>query len=238
MKILVISDLHAKTVWEDIVAKEGTFDHLVFIGDYFDCYGEISVTEQIYNFQEIIRLKVRDKSSVTVLIGNHDHHYMVNDQNYSGYQHEHALEIGKALEDNIEYLQVAYLAHPILFTHAGVTETWCERNNIDLKANISGQINKKWAENRHILDFHYPSFRSSPTGDNVWQSPVWVRPYSLLTDAIDGYTQVVGHTARRNISKDNWGRYDVWFTDVLDKTNEYLVINIKDEINEFEIKEL
>ena len=32
------------------------------------------------------------------------------------------------------------------------------------------------------------------SGDNIYQSPIWVRPYSLSGDYVKGFKQIVGHT--------------------------------------------
>ena len=40
---------------------------------------------------------------------------------------------------------------------------------------------------------------ASDTGDEICQTPIWVRPYSLRSDKLDYYIQVVGHTPQDNI---------------------------------------
>lgn len=33
-----------------------------------------------------------------------------------------------------------------------------------------------------------------PTGDNITQGPLWVRPYSLKRDMVENFIHIVGHT--------------------------------------------
>jgi hypothetical protein len=58
-------------------------------------------------------------------------------------------------------------------------------------------------------------------GDDVTQTPIWVRPNSLLEDRVPGYIQVVGHTQQRHITLST----DVILIDALGATGEYLAIN-------------
>ena len=60
------------------------------------------------------------------------------------------------------------------------------------------------------------------TGDDVTQSPIWVRPHSLLSDMIKDITCVVGHTPVRHISLKI---PNLILTDCLGDTLEYLIIN-------------
>lgn len=71
MKTLIIPDLHGKTIWRAIIEKEQP-NRIIFLGDYFDCYGEFSAAEQIFNFEEIVRYKRSSPDKeVILLIGNH-----------------------------------------------------------------------------------------------------------------------------------------------------------------------
>ncbi len=107
MKTIVLGDTHGRSFWKLITHKENP-DRVIFIGDYFDSF-EISGVDQIQNFKEIIEFKWRGDCEVILLVGNHDYHYMrgINEQ-YSGYQSNLAPTIGFELEDNKDYLQMAY----------------------------------------------------------------------------------------------------------------------------------
>ena len=44
MRIIVIGDIHGRTIWKDIVNQE--FDLCVFLGDYVDSHDRISAKQQ------------------------------------------------------------------------------------------------------------------------------------------------------------------------------------------------
>src|SRR6478752_7955578 len=60
------------------------------------------------------------------------------------------------------------------------------------------------------------------TGDDVTQSPIWIRPRSLANDIFGNYTQVVGHTTHRSLMYHT--DCNIYFIDVLGTSKEYLII--------------
>jgi hypothetical protein len=60
------------------------------------------------------------------------------------------------------------------------------------KAGYDGveDINRAFADDRNILNFN----GRNPFGDDITQSPIWIRPKSLERQPLDGYSQIVGHT--------------------------------------------
>lgn len=220
MKIINISDLHGRRIWEDIIKQE-SFDHLVFIGDYFDTRDDISTASQIDNFKNIIKLKKENMDTVHLLIGNHDYHYLPGTtETYSGYQAAKALSIRDILKENIDLLQICYVNGDYLFTHAGVTNTWWS-NNFEGEPPVDDSIEDIINE-FFILEpkqFGFTGFHSR-TGDEVTQSPLWVRPYSLGVDQIPHFTQVIGHTAVPHLTI----LKSIILTDTFDRTEEFLLI--------------
>ncbi len=51
MKLVVISDVHGRAVWKEIVAQNEHIDKFIFLGDYFDSF-DIAANEQIVNFRK------------------------------------------------------------------------------------------------------------------------------------------------------------------------------------------
>lgn len=217
-KIIAIGDIHGKDIWKKIVEQNKDADKIIFIGDYFDSF-YISFEEQFKNFLEIIQFKRNNMDKVVLLFGNHDFHYCAVGETYSGYQDEHSDEIINIIMDSLHLMDMAYVDGEYLFTHAGVTETWCEVNGIDCN-NIEEEIYLMFQNAMDAFKFH-PSNPLDNTGDSITQSPIWVRPRALLSDKISGYKQVVGHTHQKQI--DITG--DIICIDVFDTKNEYLVIN-------------
>lgn len=192
MKLLIISDLHGSDRWKLPVNNE-TYDKVIFLGDYLDSRS-ISYDKQISNFNEIIEFKKSNRKAI-LLLGNHEYHYLPNvTQKYSGFSPFLKL----ILENNLNFyvktglLKLGYLIDNIVITHAGVTNTWAKNNNININ-NLNYSLNKTLKENIKSLEFR----KENPQdfyGDDIIHSPIWVRPKSLLTDKLNGFYQIVGHT--------------------------------------------
>ncbi len=221
MKIIAIGDIHGKVSWHDIVNQNPDADKIIFIGDYFDNYNETTARSQIDNFNNIVEFKKLNPDRVILLTGNHCYHYFRScSEQYAGYQKFNALDIQEALHKALDndLMQMCYIQDNILFSHAGVTKTWCKNNKIDLN-NLQDSINDlfKYKPN----SFRFTRGRNNDNyGDDVTQSPIWVRPQSLYVDRIDGYLQVVGHTQKNSIDISN----HIIFIDTLGSSKEYLQI--------------
>lgn len=192
-KKIVIGDIHGRDIWRKILKGYSGEEIVVFMGDYFDTFEFITTAQQIKNFKGIVALKAKYPEKVKLLIGNHDYHYLpgVNGK-YSGYQVAGAQDIQNALVDSLKFLQMCYVNEYKVFTHAGVTKTWCRNNGINPVGNIENQINKLFAENKKAFEFCVGAI--DPSGDDPMQSPIWVRPGSLIEDYIPDATLIVGHT--------------------------------------------
>lgn len=225
MKIIALGDIHGRSIWKSIVENE-TFDKVVFIGDYFDSKEGISGKDQRKNFQEIIHFKKSNPENVVLLIGNHDYHYLKYVyQSYSGFQAFEQPTIQELLENALseDLLQICYKSEKFLFTHAGVTKVWYsntfQRVFTD-NEKIESDLNNLFQSNRRTFGFIEGSDWSW-TGDSEYQSPIWVRPKSLMLNKIDGFVQIVGHTIKYAIENIN----EVVFIDTLGTSSEYLVID-------------
>ena len=120
---------------------------------------------------------------------------------------------------------MCYVHKNFLFTHAGLTKTWCRRNEIDYTQsfeNLEAELNELFYYRRHAFYFS-PGHKMDAYGDEPTQGPLWVRPNSLLLDKIDGI-HIVGHTQQEEIR-----RYqDIVIIDAMG-VGEYLAI-IDDEL--------
>jgi hypothetical protein len=236
MKTIVLGDTHGRSFWKLITHQENP-DRVIFIGDYFDSY-DIPGPEQIQNFKEIIEYKQKGINEVILLIGNHDYHYMKGiTEQYSGYQHNLATSIQFELEDNKQHLQMAYQMDEFLFTHAGVSSEfmdsvfgkggWKTEEIVDL-------LNEQFKYKPQTFGFGLAvdvtkALWLDPYGDNKEQSPIWIRPRSLMAAnretlrkqviQVVGHTGVTTMTGQENMSG---GRY--FLTDCLEESGEYLII--------------
>ncbi len=220
MKTIVIGDIHGLDLWIKIVS-ENDFDKVVFVGDYFDSFN-ISYLNQFENFENILAFKKRHKDKVVLLIGNHDYHYMPSvTEQYAGYQSAVRYDIEflfeQAIRENL--VQMCHVQDKYLFSHAGVTKTWARNNDIDLD-NIENSINDLFLFKPRAFK-HTKGENNDTYGNDITQTPIWVRVPSLLNDALGGYTQVVGHTTMDNLTITD----DLILVDTLPTSGEYLVID-------------
>ena len=236
MKLVAIGDIHGRDIWKQIVAREHDADQFVFVGDYFDSF-TIKGPDQINNFLDIIEFKKQSKVPVTLIIGNHDHHYYpgVDDSGTSGYQTLLAPSIKHVVGDNKQYLQVAYQSGEFVFSHAGLSSVWLD--DIVEGWDVSNMVDKV----NELLQYQpgliaYRSFKminetewygAQGYGDETFQGPLWIRPKSLMKANYDTLRtqirQVVGHTGQKQIDiegKATGGRY--YFIDTMPK--QYLII--------------
>lgn len=216
MKIIAVGDVHGRRFWEEVAEKEDNWNRFVLIGDYFDSW-DISNEDQIVNFQDIMKFKESNIDKVVCLIGNHDEHYFpfMGNSGTSGYQGNHSIVLGHLLMTYLPNMQVAHSEGNLLFSHAGIGETWLENNRYDeleeveyTADSISQRVEDIWKFKPLKFKFGAGfdptiSERLSPTGDNIGQTPLWIRPQSLKRDskniAKSGVIQVVGHTTMDGI---------------------------------------
>jgi hypothetical protein len=221
MKIIAVGDTHGRKIWEAIVKQEADADLFVFMGDYFDTRENITAHQQIENFKNILQFKNENQNKVVLLLGNHDYHYLKGVQEkYSGFAKFFQMDINEVLEPAVAsgLLQMCFVHDKFLFTHAGVTNTWCVRNGID-RSKLEESINQAFMTDLDAFSFAYGPNMSN-TGDDVTQSPIWVRLPSLFEDAVTGYVYVVGHTPLEELTiTDN-----VIGIDTLGTTQEFLII--------------
>lgn len=195
MKTIVLGDIHGRQSWKDILSNE-EWDRVVFVGDYLDTHEEITGTEQLYNLKAIIELKKTSEKPVILLIGNHDHHYLPGIQggNTSGYQPRMRPSFEQVFTENPDMFQMAFCdEHNNLMTHAGVTLSWLEDNDIldTHPSTVAARINELFIHKPQA--FYFYSLDFGGYGDHVRQSPIWVRPQSLYRNQLKT-NQIVGHT--------------------------------------------
>jgi hypothetical protein len=227
MTNIYIGDIHGKNIWKDIVNKHADADNITFVGDYFDSYDQFSALDEMNNLQDIINYKVSSKSNVTLLIGNHDIHYWpsVFYSFTSGYQVGASESIRNFLRDNKHHFKISHSIGNVIVTHAGVSPQFLLDNG--------------WKEGDDIVDFLNDLFYykpdsflfngSNPYGDDVYQTPIWIRPKSLqminkkITFIKKDFIQIVGHTQQNAIDikgKTTGGKY--YYIDTLN-VGQYLI---------------
>lgn len=216
-KIVVLGDIHGRTIWKDIIAKEHP-DQVIFLGDYVSTHENISDEDQVENLKEI--LKYKDEHPETILLrGNHDlQHLGYYWAECSGYFPRVAMEMAQLKDEFLAKTQWIHVMGNTLFSHAGISKVWLEENFLTLDdINMLGPT--------ELFGFT-SSNPSDQFGDSPEQPPTWIRPMALMKVMIPDYIQVVGHTPVEycfNVKDEADIPYDLWLCDALDQ-GEYLLI--------------
>ena len=227
MKICVIGDVHGSNVWKEIIDKEKErVDKFIFLGDYVDDReGLTTPAMQLENLQEIIE-DYKPLYDIDLLVGNHDMQYIglarcdKHSQAIATMVNDYLLEMIRK-----QMLKVVVHYDNYLFSHAGVSSEWLKRKRIKNLADI----NREFVSSPFLIDF-VSEFDSDQSGDNIYQSPIWIRPDSLFQSAINGYHQVVGHTRLEEIGIIAQNNYRLIFTDT--GLKQYLVIDTNMEMEQ------
>ncbi len=224
-KILVLGDVHGRTIWKNIVDKENP-DKVIFLGDYVSTHDKISSDEQLLNLNDILVYKENNLSNVILLRGNHDicelgYHWAECYPNEPEVRKEMSVDPLKSRF--LDLTQWIYIEEDIktIFSHAGVSEVWMKdiakiKDIYDINTLIPSEIFGFCPDNYY-----------DQSGYSKTQPPTWIRPSSLHQCNIQGWDQVVGHTPMRDIINGYMAakyHQNTWFCDALE-VNKYLVIN-------------
>ena len=195
MKVLVIPDLHCREFWKDAVKDWD--DPIVFLGDYVDPYSyEWDEDEQMPNpvdyLLEVICFKDCNPDRVTLLLGNHDQHYI--NTNLDGSRKNYSLQdkLYDLYTTDKEYFQIAKQIDDTLFTHAGVSTAWLKRHELTLpKTDADIFLNEIYNTTPDIFwEMSWERGGWCSTGSPIWHD---VREF----DCDDILFQVFGHTQLR-----------------------------------------
>ena len=143
---------------------------------------------------------------MTLLLGNHDLHYVDRRLDGGRFDSLHSNRNRSAFLDNAALFQMAYIktigGTRILFTHAGVQLGWLamHRELLDLEhsADIADSLNRLWWDEarrpallKALDDVPYSRF-----GNCRYGSPVWNDVDDLVPgkEELPGYFQIFGHS--------------------------------------------
>lgn len=219
MKIVVLGDIHGRTIWKDIIAKEQP-DQVIFLGDYVSTHYYIDAQTQIDNFKDILAFKASHPNTI-MLRGNHDlQHLDYPWASCSGYDRKVAEMFVPLKEEYLKNTQWLYKIDHTVFSHAGITKDWLHKHELAFdQVNMLGPS--------YIFGFdrsdRWDIYGTSPT-----QPPTWVRPGTLIEHMIPDHDQVVGHTTVHkcyNVKELEHSLipYNLWLCDALENKS-YLVI--------------
>lgn len=206
-QVLVIPDIHGRTYWKEATAKYPDLP-VIFLGDYLDPYSHEGITPEdaLANFKEILAFKKANKDRVTLLIGNHEVHYLDTALWFSRKDTVNAGYIQQLLYENLPLFQMAAHAKvggkTYLFSHSGIIEAWWKKHFPDTPtdvASICNALNAKMKDSATIVAFANDALMDigkRRRGDAEAGSCVWadVHEHSTKADFPAGTYQVFGHT--------------------------------------------
>lgn len=199
MKTIVIPDIHNKTHRVDqILASEASYDQVIYLGDYFDDFGDdadIAGDTAIW-----LKNKIKTEGDKSIfLIGNHDLSYIFPYSRAAycpGWTLHKSKEVSRILSpDDWAHLRYFHIEHGILFSHAGVTRSFyaAEPDSVEsLRAFLSHEIKDSvlslsMNSIKKIFRAGYDRGGSDPVGGILWCDHSSHIPLEVIP-------QIYGHT--------------------------------------------
>lgn len=190
-KILIVPDVHGRAFWHRAMELVDQVDQIVFLGDYLDPYSHegISFDLALEEFNKILEFKKEYPDLITLLVGNHDMHYIIEDFMDCSRRNTAMLDqLHKLYNSNLDLFNLIHIEDDWLFSHAGVYKGWMDKYEFTLD-----DLNLKT-----FLGSHWPALEDLSMyrgGYNFVGSCVWadIRE-SVKNELFPGYKQVVGHT--------------------------------------------
>ena len=192
-KVLIVPDVHGRSFWHKAKDLIHEVDHIVFLGDYLDPYKEEGITfdTALEEFNQILQFKEKYSDKVTLLLGNHDMHYVILDfmdcsrMNYLKRQDLHQL-----YQTHLNKFKLMHtIDNKCMFSHAGVYQEWLDSFQITLDElnDLERFLTDNW-KSLEALSFYRGGY--SWVGSCVWAD---LRE-SLKHDLLPGFKHIVGHT--------------------------------------------
>lgn len=191
-KILIVPDVHGRKFWHKAEEVIDEVDKVVFLGDYLDPYPHEGITfdDAIEELGLILEFKEKYSNKVTLLVGNHDMHYIVREfMDCSRLNEDYRLAMHDFFMNNIDKFQLIHEIGNYLFSHAGVYDEWLTNNNLSLEElnDFISFIREKW---RTLEDISWYRGGYNQVGSCVWAD---LRE-SLKHEPLHAKRHIVGHT--------------------------------------------
>lgn len=211
-RYLILGDLHCRSIWKDIVAKEAnSCDKIIFLGDYtvpkevkFD-----DPTDACGFLYEVLDFKDQNPDKVILLRGNHDcqscGYYWAQcwPQDHGKVQeYWQTKDVKNWFLNNTQWIYRIPDTN-IVCSHAGISENFLDNVCKYFKSQDGWDFNIYDQDEliNHINDIppcelfaFTPCKLSDYNGDSATQPCTWIRPYTLMQYGVENVIQVVGHT--------------------------------------------
>ena len=190
-KILIVPDVHGRPFWHRAMELVDQVNQIVFLGDYLDPYQYegISFDEAFEEFNEILEFKKEYPDLVTLLVGNHDMHYIIDEfMNCSRRNIEMQGQLHELYNSNLDLFKLIHTEDDWIFSHAGVYKEWMDKYEFELEdLNLKTFLGSHWPA---LEDLSWYRGGYNSVGSCIWAD---IRE-SVKNELFPRYKQVVGHT--------------------------------------------
>lgn len=242
-KLLIMPDIHSRSFWKEATEKhDQECDKIIFLGDYVDSYQDEGFTRKqaIRTLEEVIEYKLNNKGKTVLLLGNHCLHYLIKSfPRSTRYDSSNAYKIRELY---CQHKHLFKLAHEetindkkYLFTHAGLMNSWIERNKDIIGEPTVDSLNHLLDNPRGISALseisNYRTWLGEKSGSIVWSDvrekidmnasneDNIIPNNDSIVDTHD--YQIFGHTqlSDKPIITDKWACLDCKKAFILDENN-------------------
>lgn len=203
----LIPDVHGRPFWRDILPYTGK-DPVIFLGDYLDPYPKemIFPDDAWEELKKIFELKKKYPEKVTLLLGNHDLHYILPEIGGGRFDYDHAGRNRAFFLDNLDLFDLTSTweisGKKYLFSHAGILAGWLLENERLIFTPAFKEIGERLNELLHdgarqrILLWSLADTSFSRGGHNIYGSPIWadVSDHNPGKFELEDTYQIFGHT--------------------------------------------
>jgi len=200
-QLVIIPDVHGRDFWREAVRLRPDAEFL-FLGDYIDPYPHegISRDKAFAGLLDIIAFKDANPEKVTLLMGNHDLHYLYPNLMGSRYDYVNAGRNASLFREKRSLFSLAHETTAggkrFLFSHAGVGRGWITRylptlDGKDLNAELLNGMAELPAFVRALGDVSFYRGGGDPFGSMVWAD---VNEHMDEGNRFPEVVQVFGHT--------------------------------------------
>ncbi|MDR1722407.1 MAG: metallophosphoesterase [Tannerella sp.] len=197
--ILIAPDIHGRNFWEPALDFKG---EVIFLGDYVDPYPQegLKPADAYGELLKVVDLKRKNPGRVTLLIGNHELHYIDRNMGAGRFSEEYYERFHEILtgRETAGLFRLCKQVGRYFFVHAGLTKGWYELHKkqfINLGDSLEERLNAIFAVNKGI--FYEASFYRGGWDD--FSSPLWTDLREIMDEEKTGHfddsiVQVFGHT--------------------------------------------
>ena len=206
--ILIIPDVHGRTFWREAVEKYPQLP-TIFLGDYLDPFPneKILPMQALAEFEQILQFKRENSNRVTLLLGNHDIHYLIAGKCAGRKDVKNHVRIRDLFRQHLQDFQLCKLVSlngkQFLFSHAGIIRGWFSRYfpevNLENTEEIAACLNAQLQTDEQFMKFMREGLADISLyrgGKQLYGSMVWadMEEHQEEGSHLPNVYQVFGHT--------------------------------------------